>query len=197
MRTILAILAILSLSVQGVPVRSDVGGRDIQDIEDYGPKNYWTWPTESANVSQTKTPTSVWIPEVGKWYGVAAYNGYIRKDDISSGSGRYGSWTYDSVTTTFFDGYSYGIFLDLEPGDYTLEFDVDGYSRFSLGFFEEADGGYIYSGTATALKQGGPGHQVCGFVVPEYAALQLLIVSSRDKDADPLTTTNIKIWRED
>ena len=75
--------------------------------------NFWKFPSK-LNKNFSATPFTIiknipffeWLPSI-------AINGYIQPS-----KGTFGSFTDHSVTTCFSGGYSFGVFVDLEPGTY-------------------------------------------------------------------------------
>ena len=188
MRLRLLLLAISPLLALASPVRSNMGGDELLRIDDSLPQNLWVWPDD---VTAIKTsPSTVWIPEIGVWYASIAINGYSRYAAPA------GEFSDHSVSSTFSAGYSLGTFLPLEEGHYVLKYTADGKSQFSLGFYREVDGGYInHSYSIFPTFAAGDVEQV--FTVPTGISLVLLLPTSRNASAPPLTVTNIEIYRID
>ena len=130
------------------PLRSSVGGRNDVEAMPEEPQNLWSWPTEKADTSSMEfmSPNNIWIPEVGKWYDNCSVNGYVNGHATAIWRD-IGYFSEDSVTTGISrSGYSYGIFLALEPGEYDVTCFTDERARFWVSFYEEVDGGYLHSG---------------------------------------------------
>jgi len=189
MRLKLLLLSLSPLLALASPVRSNMGGDGLSrlDPED-GPQNLWSWP-DAVSV-QTAKPDTVWIPQVGVWYRKIAANGY-------SSSGQYGSFDDSSVTTTYSSGYSMGTFLPLPPGHYVLGCEVDGRAQFRMTLYKEVDGGFKFMSYSIWSAQGAAGWYERTFTVPEEASLVMLMPTSSQTSAPPLTVTNIEIYRLD
>lgn len=184
----LLLLSAYLLPAFSAPVRDATAAKSLSFIEDSAPVNLWEWPDD---VTAIKTsPSTVWVPEIGVWYACIAVNGYSRYADPA------GEFSDHSVSSTFSSGYSLGTFLPLEEGHYVLRCITDGTSRFSLGFYREVESGYQQQSFAIfpALEAGRIEHV---FTVPPGAALTLILPTSRDASAPPLTVTNIEIYRLD
>lgn len=195
MKRIFATLAAIGIgcTVFASPVRSDVGGRkDLGYIEE-GPKNLWVWPTEalgSADAGGMKLPATVWTPEIGAWYNQIAANGYA----FMSGAVM-GDFGEDFVTSYISSGYGWGTFLELEPGHYVIGCETDNVAMFRFGFYNEVEGGYLWSSQLTLSRSNGAGYYERVFTVPEGTALTLVLPTSTNHET--LTTTDIVIYRLD
>ena len=191
MKRLFCLLALtLSLFLFASPVRDATAAKNLSFIEDYAPINYWSWP--DAVTFQTAKPDTVWIPQVGVWYGSVAINGHSQTTSSSRGS-----FDDTSVTTTYTSGYSMGIFLPLPPGHYVLGCEVDGRAQFRMALYKEVDGGFQFLSYSIWSAKGAAGWYERTFTVPEEASLVMLMPTSSQSSAPPLTVTNIEIYRID
>lgn len=180
------------------PVRSELGGiAERDDIEQT--ENLWAWPTEvvdSANYG-IHSPTTVWNPEIGKWYDCCSVNGYVAGQQWRKWQDAGEAYADAVETAVVAGGYTYGVFLGLEPGEYSLTCLTDARARFWVSFYEEVEGGYRWLGN-DKLPVGNPlGGAYSGiFLVPDEAVLTLLLPRPYSSTAT-LTTTDLAIHRID
>ena len=187
-------LAVLTASpLPASPVRSSLGGDGLSRIDDEAVNNLWVWPLTSIRSGATRTPRSIWTPQLDTWYEDISPDGYV----FYSGSSKMVDFSEASITTSFRSGYSCGTFLPLEPGHYVLGCVVDGLTQFRLGFYKEAEGGYRWASWTTLASQSGAGYYERVFTVPAECSLVLVIPTSGSVSAPPLTVTDIEIYRLD
>ena len=187
---ILLLLSECFLPAVSSPVRSNMGGEEVSRIEDDAPVNLWSWPTDLLFYSAS--PSTIWTPQLNVWYGRIAENGYslVR-------SSPYGEFDNESVTTIFQTGYSLGVFLPIFSGHYILRCNVSGRSKFRLGFYRETTSGYLWTSSSLLGVKSSSGIYERVFTVPEGCSLMLLLPTSSDSSASPLTVTDIEIYRLD
>lgn len=193
MRLRLLLLAISPLLALASPVRSNMGGDELIRIDDSLPQNLWVWPTQEQTERKFRSPNSVWYPEIGTWYVFCSSGGYFDVNslnlliDFSDGS----------VSTSYSSGYSAGAFIPLEPGHYMYSADVDGGCNVRVGFYEERDNGFKWMSNVSLGSQNYAGHYERVFTVPSGCSLALFLPTTATASQDPLTSTNIEIYRID
>lgn len=190
------LLLFLPLAVLASPVRSNMGGEELSRLNpDDGPQNLWVWPTEVQSIRKYLGPNSVWVPQMGVWYVCISERGWI---DTNSSIYSLVDYSADSVTTTYRGGYSAGTFLPLESGNYVISALVDGDSCFTMGCYELLDNGYKWKSEKTLGRQFEAGYYEKFFTIPDGISLvSLILTSRRENQEQPLTVTDIEIYRID
>lgn len=183
--TFAAIAAIAS------PIRSDIGDTSTEFDSFVPPQNLWVWPTEIVEPPKSLNPQYVWTPVPFAYYGFIAANGYCQK-----GRNPLGSFTEDSFTARYSSGYSLGVFVPLDLGEYHLSYDCDENNIVSLVFYKITHGGFIYDSLIhnTIVPAG---LNKVEFVVPEDSGLILVTIKPRNNSVPPTTVTNIELYRLD
>jgi len=177
---LLGIAALAAAAALARPTRgivSAVGARFSEVVDN----EFWRWPTELAEAIQTN-PSTVWNPEVGKWYNRISSNGYSRRGDPT---GEFGEGFVHCKTDT---GYSYGCFLDLPSGDYVLTGKFDNNSRVYITAYSRSGDGWKYSGNIAWQRAYNLSLQ---FTVPEDC-LPLILVYPNEGTWATLTEVSIK-----
>jgi hypothetical protein len=149
--------------------------------------NLWQWPTDWATVTYI-TPTTVWTPEIGKWYGSFSVNGYLN-------SNKQGSFGEDYlVNAQSSSGYSMACFVALPSGAYRVSYSCTLGSYCAVVKYCQSGDGFVYNSRKTATfpvsRQGGE----LSFVAEDGCIYALVIKPSERNIQD--TFRDISIVRE-
>lgn len=177
---------LFAVTVCGQPKRACLGvDKDAQTIRE---TNLWQWPTDWATSTSYRTPTTVWTPEIGRWYGSFAVSGYVN-------SNRQGSFGEDYlVNAQSSAGYSMACFVALPSGKYRLSYRCSLASYCAVVKYRPSGDGFVYDSRKTATfpvsRQGGE----LSFVAEDGCIYALVITPSERNIQD--TFRDISIVRE-
>lgn len=162
---------------------STIAARQIQ-MENNDINNLWHWPS-SGYTGGYHPPTSQFIPEYMKWMS-ASDTGYI-----SNYNSNLCHFTEHSVSSKRSGGYQANVFLDINPGKYTMYFDCNVDWAICFDKYIRIDDKNIKFGKSKITLTGKSGTNKVDFEIPDYVVMMVHFYGI--PEGTWATFTNIKI----